>query len=72
LERLAKALRRWPKDHLIRRVAMSRFELDMLIEELSRSFNHDATGADEEDVLDLCDRLEYAERTGDGDLDILW
>ena len=51
---------------------MSRYELEMLIGELCRSFNHDETGADEDAVLDLCDRLEYAERTGDGDLDIMW
>jgi hypothetical protein len=70
-DRLAKSLRRWPDGQLIRRISMSRYELEMLIGELSRSFNHDQTGADEEAVLDLCDRLEYAERTGDGDLDIM-
>ena len=51
---------------------MTRYELELLIGELTRSYNHDETGQDEEAVLDLCDRLEYAERTGDGDLDILW
>ena len=51
---------------------MSRYELEMLIGEFVRSFNHDETGADEDAVLELCDRLEYAERTGDGDLDIMW
>ena len=70
--RLAKSLGRWPKDQLIRRISMSRYELEQLIGELSRSYNHDETGKDEDAVLDLCDRLEYAERTGDGDLDILW
>lgn len=70
-DRLAKSLRRWPDGQLIRRISMSHYELEMLIGELSRSFNHDQTGADEEAVLDLCDRLEYAERTGDGDLDIM-
>ena len=71
-DRLVKSLRRWPKDQLIRTISMSRYELEMLIGELCRSFNHDETGADEDAVVDLCDRLEYAERTGDGDLDILW
>jgi hypothetical protein len=71
-DRLAKALRRWPSNQVIRRVSMSRYELEMLIGELSRSFNHEQCGDDEDAVLDLCDRLEYAERTGDGDLDILW
>ena len=49
---------------------MSLFELEMLIGELSRSINHDETGPDETEVFELCDRLEYAERYGDGDLDI--
>jgi hypothetical protein len=70
-DRLAKSLRRWPQGQLIRRVSMSRYELEMLIGELSRSFIHDASEADEDAVLELCDRLEYAERTGDGDLDIM-
>ena len=39
---------------------------------MSGVYNHDETGADSDAVLDLCDHLEYAERTGDGDLDILW
>lgn len=70
-DRLAKSLRRWPQGEFIRRVSMSRYELEMLIGELSRSFNHDETRADEDAVQELCDRLEYAEKTGDGDLDIM-
>ena len=69
-ERLEASLRRWPKGQAIRRVRMSRFELQQLIGELSRSYNHDQTGSDSDAVLDLCDHLEYAERTGDGDLDL--
>jgi len=68
-ERLESSLRRWPRTQAIRRVQMSRFELQQLIGELSRSYNHDQTGSDCDAVLDLCDHLEYAERTGDGDLD---
>ena len=70
--RLLGSLRRWPKSQAIRRVWMSRYELDCLIGELSRSFNHDETGSDSDAVLELCDHLEYAERTGDGDLDLMW
>jgi hypothetical protein len=66
-ERLKRALKRWPKQQGVRTVRMCRYELEMLIGELSRSFNHQQTGRDEDAVLDLCDRLEYAERTGDGD-----
>ena len=71
-DRLAKALRRRPSKQVIRTVSMSEYELKMLIGELCRSFNHEQCSEDEDAVLDLCDRLEYAERTGDGELDILW
>ena len=70
-ERLAKALARWSQSPAVKRISMSRWELEMLIGELSRSFNHGESGADEEAVLALCDRLEYAEQTGDGDLYLL-
>ncbi len=70
--RLLASLHRWPQGQPIRRVWMSRTELQRQIGELSRSYNHDETGSESDAVLDLCDHLEYAERTGDGDLDILW
>ena len=65
-ERLEKALKRWPAQQSIRTVRMSVSELEMLIGELCRSINREQTGSDEDAVLDLCDRLEYAEKTGDG------
>lgn len=68
-ERLEASLRRWPRGQAIRRVRMICGELERLIGELSRSYNHDHTGDDAESVLELCDHLEYAQRTGDGDLD---
>ena len=70
-ERLEASLRRWPKGQATRRVRMTRGELERLLGELSRSYNHDQTGGDAEAVLELCDHLEYAQRTGDGDLDLL-
>ena len=70
--RLLASLRRWPKGQAIRRVWMSHAELQRQIGELSRSFNHEETGKDSDAVLALCEHLEYAEQTGDGDLDILW
>lgn len=70
-ERLKAALLRWPKGQVFRRIRMSRFELDHLIGELSRSFNDNETKSDSDDVLELCEHLEYAERTGDGELGIL-
>lgn len=51
---------------------MAGAELHLLIGDLSYSCNHDKTGRDLHAVSDLCDHLEYAQRTGDGDLDILW
>ena len=71
LDRLARTLRRHLSSEAIRTISMSAFELDMLIGELSRSFNHGECGQDEDEVIDLCERLEYVQRSGDGDLDIL-
>jgi hypothetical protein len=70
-ERLEQALKRWPSNADIRRVSITDYELELLIGELSRSINHRQAGKEEDELIDLCDRLEYVERTGDGDLDIL-
>jgi hypothetical protein len=70
-ERLEKAVKAIPPDRAVGTVRMSAYELQMLIGELSRSFNHDEAGRDEDALLELCDRLEYAEKYGDGTLDIL-
>jgi hypothetical protein len=70
-DRLARALRRHSSSEAVRTISMSEFELDMLIGELSRSFNHGECGQDEDAVIALCERLEYAQRFGDGALDIL-
>ena len=70
-ERLEKALKRWPPTTDFRRVSITDHELELLIGELSRSINHQQAGKEEDELIDLCDRLEYVERTGDGDLDIL-
>jgi len=71
-DRLQKALNAVAASDAIKTISISDFDLDMLIGELSRTFNHNEAGADEEALLDLCDRLEYVEKTGDGTLDILW
>jgi hypothetical protein len=67
--RLETSLRRWPKDQLIRRVGMTRVELHLLIGDLSHSCVKGKAGRDVEAVADLCEHLEYAQRTGDGDLE---
>ncbi len=71
-DRLEKSLRRHSGSDDIKRIGMSEFELENLIGELSRSFTKGKLGADETAVLDLCERLEYAEKYGDGDLGILY
>jgi hypothetical protein len=50
-------------------VPMDRFELERLIGDLSRSINDLNTGKLQNQLLELCDRLEAAERYGDGMLD---
>lgn len=45
--------------------------LSLLIGDLCYSINKRTTGRIQDELLELCDRLEYVERTGDGSLDIL-
>ena len=52
-------------------VPMDCLELDRLIGDVCRSINHMKSGATQNQLLDLCDRLEAAERYGDGMLDTL-
>lgn len=70
--RLEASLRRWPKSQPIRRVGMTRVELEWLIGDLNHSCVKGKAGDDLEAVADLCDHLEYAQQTGDGDLDVAW
>jgi hypothetical protein len=70
--RLEASLRRWPKGQPIRRVGMTRVELQWLIGDLSHSCVKGKAGRDVQAVIDLCEHLEYAQQTGDGDLDLLW
>ncbi len=49
---------------------MDRFELTLLIGDVCRSINHMKVGATQDQLLDLCDRLEAAEQYGDGMLDM--
>ena len=50
---------------------MDRFELERLIGDVCYSMNHRTSGATQNHLLELCDRLEYAEQYGDGMLDTL-
>ena len=53
-------------------VSLDEFEVDRLIGDLCRSINHKEGGRRIQLELDeLCSRIEYAQRTGDGELDSL-
>ena len=57
----------------IETVSFDEFEVDRLIGNLCRSINHEEGGLRIQAELDeLCTRIEYAQKTGDGDLDALW
>jgi len=68
---LARQLRPVAESDELSVVKIDKFCLEMLIGQLSRTYNHDEAGDDEEEVLDLCERLEYVERTGDGKYETL-
>jgi hypothetical protein len=52
-------------------LSISPFYLAQMIGDLCYSINKCATGCLQDQLADLCDRLEYTERTGDGTLDLL-
>ena len=52
-------------------VPKDRFKLEHLFGDVCRSINHMKSGATQNQLLELCDRLEYAEESGDGMLDML-
>jgi hypothetical protein len=68
-EGIEKALKACQGSNQIETVPISAFELERLIGDLSISINEMPRGAVQSQLFDLCDRLEYAERTGDGRLD---
>ena len=70
-ERIEQALKACESSRDIEIVPMDRPELDRLIGDVCRSINHMKSGATQNQLLDLCDRLEAAERYGDGMLDTL-
>lgn len=57
----------------IETVSQDEFEVDKLIGDLCRSINHEEGGPRIQLELDeLCRRIEYAQQTGDGELETLW
>jgi hypothetical protein len=55
----------------IGRLSISPYYLTQMIGDLSYSINKCTTGRVQDQLAELCDRLEYIERTGDGGLDLL-
>lgn len=52
-------------------LSISPFYLAQMIGDLCYAINKCTTGRLQDQLAELCDRLEYIERTGDGTLDIL-
>ena len=70
-EQIEQSLKACDSSHEIKIVPMDRFELERLIGDMCRSINHMKSGATQDQLLDLCDRLEAAERYGVGMIDTL-
>ena len=70
-QQIEQALKACESSRDIEIVPMDCFELERLIGDVCRSINHMKRGATQDQLLDLCDRLEAAERYGDGMLDTL-
>jgi hypothetical protein len=51
-------------------LTISRFYLNQMIGDLSYSINKGSKGKIQKALIELCDRLEIAERYGDGELDV--
>lgn len=57
----------------IERLSFDEYEVERLIGDLCRSINHEEGGLRIQAELDeLCTRIEYAQETGDGNVDSLW
>lgn len=70
-EQIEQALKACESSREIEIVPMDRFELERLIGDVCYSINHRTSGATQNDLLELFDRLEYAEKYGDGMLNTL-
>jgi hypothetical protein len=70
-DRIRLALEACQASQRIETVPIDVFELKQLIGDLCRSINDMQRSAVQNKLVDLCDRLEAAERYGDGQLDWL-
>ena len=69
-EQIEHALKACEASPDIETIPMNCFELERLIGDVCRPINHMNGGALQDQLLDLCDRLEAAEKFGDGMLDV--
>jgi len=69
-ERIETALKACESSNDIEVVPLDCFELERLIGDVCRSINEMNGGTIQDQLFDLCDRLEFAEQTGDGMLDV--
>lgn len=69
-EQIERALKACEGSQDVEIVPMDRFELEHLIGDVCRTINHMEGGSTQDQLLDLCDRLEGAEQYGDGMLDV--
>lgn len=65
-EQIERALKACSASTAVEIVPMDSFELERLIGDVCCSINDMRPGAVQNQLLDLCDRLEAAERYGDG------
>jgi hypothetical protein len=72
-DQIKEALQAVASSKRIEIVSLDEFEVERLIGDLCRSINHEEGCPRIQLELDeLCSRIEYAQRTGDGELDALW
>ena len=70
-DRIKKALVAVASSKEVETVSLDAYEVDLLIGDLCRSINHEEGGLAVQSQLDeLCDRIEYARQTGDGELEM--
>ena len=70
-DQLKAALLAMSSSKQIETVLLDEYEVDRLIGDLCRSINHEEGGlAVQSQLNDLCNRIEYAQQTGDGELEM--
>ena len=69
--RIEEALKKYESGDAIEIVSLDRLELGRMIGDLCYSINKRTSGVVQDQLIHLCDRLEAAERYGDGMLDVL-